>query len=134
MQNLYDAAAAAAGDMAPDFFDLYGQEISDPKLLRQHPDVPHRLFTPLLEKRNEAGLRWVADVLRANPELCRKHFDSDTVEDFKGRIRRQISDGEELREEVSNQIGEIARALGIRRAPRPRERNSEGPSSEPEGE
>ena len=45
--------------MSFDFFRLYGGIISDPGMLLSTPKIIERLFTPIVNERNLAGLKWV---------------------------------------------------------------------------
>lgn len=109
-RKLYDAVAGADGEIAESFFDLYGEEVSDRDLLKQNRDAPYRLFTPLLNRRNAAGLRWLAALLEANPGVL-DQLQPDTVEDFKARIGEEIT--EDKGDDAGQFIQEIAHTLGI---------------------
>jgi len=109
-RNLYDAAVAADGHIAQPFFNLYGEDIAHRDLLRRNPDAPYRLFTPLLNTRNASGLRWLAALLESNPRLLR-HFDPETLEDFKARLRNDIAEGKA--DDAAQWIQKLADILGI---------------------
>lgn len=109
-RKLYDGASRADGEIDESFFDLYGEEIADQDLLQQNSQAAYRLFTPLLNRRNVRGLRWLAALLEANPAVL-DQLQPDTVEDFKARIAADIA--EDKGDDAAQWIHKLAAILAI---------------------
>jgi hypothetical protein len=109
--RLCEAAEAVDGKVTQGFFDLYGKEISDPVILRDDGKMVSHLFTPLLKSRNVAGLRWIAGVFAANPDLLDEYDPKYAVDDFRDRLRTALADRAD--DEAYPLIQHIARAVGV---------------------
>jgi hypothetical protein len=110
-RKIYDAAATA-GNIHEAFFRLYGDEIADPDILRQDPQAPYKLFVPVLQSRNIAGLTWLKRVLPTLSPLEDQSFAPDTILDFKDRVRQALS--QQQGTETDALIQQIAQILKIR--------------------
>ena len=110
-RRLLDAALDANGNIHESFFQLYGDEIARPDILRGQSRAPDRLFAPLVQSRNTPGLRWLAKVLPSPSRLERQGFERDTVVYFKDRVREGLN--QQQGTEADALIQEIAQALNI---------------------
>jgi hypothetical protein len=76
----------------PDFFVLYGSEISDPDLIKQDQDILRKVFSPMLvDERNKEGLSWLSKLLEKNPNLFGKYSQQEDLEDLKSRIIKEAN-------------------------------------------
>lgn len=109
--GFYEAASNADGKIAPVFFRLYGDELTDTEILRQDHKVVFYLFTPLLKNRHGEGLHWVAKLLTLHGNFLDEHPAQHTVTDFKDRIPTAISGDPD--DKANSTITEIAKILQI---------------------
>lgn len=120
--QLLEAAGRAEGKIAPEFFDLYGDEIADQQALSEDHDVVMNLFIPLLQARHEKGLQWIANIFTAHPDILDGYSDAH-VNGFKARVQ-EVIDGPE--EEISSAVRDTADHLDIHRMePSPSEEQEE---------
>ncbi|MCH7998921.1 MAG: hypothetical protein IIA91_05535 [Chloroflexi bacterium] len=104
------AAINAGGNPAEPFFNLFGSEVSRSNVIDNGGAVD-RFFSVVLEKRGEAGLSWLADLLDAHTNLLEEHPDKAGVSAFKERLRNAVDERPEGA--VGESITRIATALGM---------------------
>jgi hypothetical protein len=64
--HLLDKAISNVGNVSPQFFDLYGRELSLTNKLKQTSGIVVRFFTPLVQNRNSNGIQWIIEILEKN--------------------------------------------------------------------
>ena len=88
--RLRDAAEAADGTIADQFFELWGDEVGSATALTSDRRAVAHLFTPILSKRNQAGLRWLQRVMQREKDLLDACQPQSDVGDFKERLQRAV--------------------------------------------
>lgn len=116
-RKLFEKAVQAQGNAGPDCFRLYGEELGHADVLSANPQAPLILFEPLVATRNEPGLRWLKGLVAASAHLFTEGFDQPSVNRFKQRVRQEISQGDELADDASAHINDIAKTLNVRKSP-----------------
>jgi hypothetical protein len=76
-QSLWIKLEATKGSIPAKFFDIFGDELADPILLNNQPQIFSGLFTPLVKNNNFRAVRWIADVL---PKLDIQHLTPNTLQ------------------------------------------------------
>ncbi|MBI1813611.1 MAG: hypothetical protein HYR72_01395 [Deltaproteobacteria bacterium] len=109
-RKLYEEAAAMDGNISETFFNLYAAELSDPEVLKGDQHAVFRLFTPLIARRNQAGLQWLRDLLSSHPNLP-SEFPPDTVDDLRQRVREALAGPEN--EQIGSILKEIAELVKL---------------------
>ena len=116
-KRLLDAAIERDGDCGDGFFRVFGDEITEKRRLKGGKDIVTKLFSGVVRTRVEGGLEWVHGVLKKHPTLLADLPDQDSVNDFKERVQREISKGNEERDKAQELIVRIADMLGIKALP-----------------
>jgi hypothetical protein len=99
-------AVEQADEIAPGFFEVFGDEIATDGFLPA-PERYKYSFSKLLEERNARGLQWVSSVL-ASPDFQRA---SEPMLEFRDRILEAIV--HDPKDSASDPIRDIGRRLGI---------------------
>lgn len=110
-RRFLDSALAADGDIAPPFFDVFGDEIADVDMIRSDTNVVRRMFEPIVRKRNQRGLAWLASLFTREPNLLKGYTPQYDFTQLQARVE-EVS-GEELEEETAELIRTLANALGV---------------------
>jgi hypothetical protein len=106
--RLVQDAIPQDGECADSFFELFGEDIKEP--VRREKGTLARLLPPLIRGRRESGLRWLQAMLEANRKLL--DFESELVQDFRGRVQSEISNSD-ANDEAHVLTISIAEILGI---------------------
>lgn len=109
--DLLSVAMEGGGKTARDFFNLYGGMISDPEMLLSAPKIIERLFTPIVNERNLAGLKWVIGLLETDSKFLKALSKNDGIDGLLTRLRYYVETPGE--DESQALIGELADLLGI---------------------
>lgn len=88
--RLRDAAEAVDGAIGAQYFELWGDEIGTATALTSDRRTVAHLFTPILTKRNQAGLQWLQRVLQREKDLLDAYQPQSDVSDFKERLQRAV--------------------------------------------
>ena len=115
--RLRDAVIEKGVQSADGFFQMFGDEISEPSLLKDRNDIVAKLFSAVVRERVVSGVAWLHRILERDPTLLEASPDNDAVSDFKERVQGEISRESEEGDQVGESINRIADVLGIR--PRP---------------
>ncbi|MGH9901685.1 MAG: hypothetical protein ACRD68_07715, partial [Pyrinomonadaceae bacterium] len=108
-RKLYEAFHEHAGDDIPAvFFEMFGAEMADSGTILSHEKETVDIVRALLTGGRDAGLRWFADVLRANPALTERGLSPKAV----GEIETEVA-AARRRNPDDKTVAEIANSLRI---------------------
>lgn len=108
--KLIRRAKDAGGAINDDFFKCYSAEISDPITLSNDAEVVLLLFSPLVEKSNIAGLRWMENFIATNPTFLDNYKIDSTVEELKERINSTLKE-EGIQEDIKDILSKIEKSI-----------------------
>lgn len=111
-RRAYDVLAESDGAASEEFFILFGDVLSDRRLLANAHSFIDRVCRPILDARNAKGIEWIVGIAEAETTLIAEHSDQPAVRDFKERIRQSHEDTP-TDDETFAHIKRIAVALGI---------------------
>jgi hypothetical protein len=69
--GICSAMAAKGGDIAPYFFDAFGDLLAESQQATEYARLVPDIFEPIVRARNEAGLAWMNRFLAATPALLK---------------------------------------------------------------
>jgi hypothetical protein len=87
-RRLLEMAIQAEGNIADDFFKVFGNEISYPEIIGTDEAVISQLFEPTLKKASEAGLAWLNKALASNLETISR--EAKAYWQFRDAVRDQL--------------------------------------------
>ena len=117
LRRAYEQLERSNGDASAQFFNLFGDMLSDRGLLANEHRFIDQVCRPILETRNARGITWVADIADSDPALLTRQGDHAAINDFKERIRQRLDDTSD-RDPIFHDLERIGAALGIRRPKR----------------
>ncbi|WP_417737037.1 P-loop NTPase fold protein [Rosistilla oblonga] len=115
-EHLIDIASSAKGAISDEFFDMYGSEIDDSRILAAQAHVLSRFFTPLISENHERGLSWIEGFAKRNPNFIAEVEAEHTAQDFTIRLQEFVDGPSE--NEGHETIASIAAHFGIRPTPK----------------
>ena len=111
--RLRDAVIEKGVKYADGFFQMFGDEMAEPSLLKAGKDIVPKVFSAVIRERLVSGLAWLQGVLKKDPTLLETFPDNDSVTDFKERVQREISKESDKSDQAGEWIKKIATVLGI---------------------
>ncbi|NOY72247.1 MAG: hypothetical protein GXP14_07695 [Gammaproteobacteria bacterium] len=130
-RRLRDVVMIYRGKINKAFFELYGDEISDPEILNEDSKVVAKLFSPLIQERNIGGIRWMDGVISNHQDLLDKCDDTIAVGDFYERLQSELINQVDEEDEAHTLICNIASILGLQPVQETSEVVEENASDEP---
>ena len=91
-RRVYEILQGNAGGASVEFFDLFGDMLSNPELLANEQRLIDRVCRPILEAGNAAGIAWVARIAESYPALLGERGDQAAANVFKERTRQHLND------------------------------------------
>ena len=116
-RRAYKILEGSHGGASVEFFDLFGDMLSNRELLANEQWFIDQVCRPILDTGNARGMTWVADIADSDPALLIKHRDHAAINDFKDRIRQRLNDTSD-RDPTFHDLARIGAALGISRPQR----------------
>ena len=113
-RRAYNILEESNGDASVEFFDLFGEMLSNRELLAREQRLIDQVCRPILDTGNARGIKWVADMADTDPVLLTRHGDRAAINDFKDRIGQRLNDTSEG-DPIFHDLERIAAALRIRR-------------------
>ena len=113
LRRAYEILEVSRGEASAEFFNLFGDMLSNRELLANQRRFIDEVCRPILENRNARGITWVADIADSDPALLNEHRDAAAINDFKERIRQRLKDTSD-RDPIFHDLERIGAALGIR--------------------
>jgi len=110
-RRLLDSVKEADGVVAPPFFDLFGDEIAELEGISDDREVVLRLFEPIVRKRNQRGLEWLADLLEKKRDLLVGYEPEYAMTEFRARVEETVK--QDTGEDIRAPLERIAEVLGI---------------------
>ena len=127
--RLRDAVIEKGVKYADGFFQMFGDEIAEPSLLKERNDIVAKLFSAVVRERVVSSITWLHRVLEKDPTLLEAFQDRDAVSDFKERVQGEISKESEEDDQAGESIKRIADVLGIKPRPTTPQREEEPAAS-----
>jgi|GEM_PF-4749452 len=103
-------AGQAEGKIRPEFFRIYGKEISHRKTLDEENNIVLQLFIPVVKLQNEKGLEWVANILTEYPDILNDKIPTH-VDGFKTYVKEAVDSTE--KEQLNEVMILIANHIGV---------------------
>jgi hypothetical protein len=91
------------------FWDGFGEIISNPKLIKSDDKVVHKLFIPIIKKRDRWGIQWLRNLFQKDKNSLPQNTSDNIVNNFKSAIR----EAEGINDDCTNDIHIIAEILQI---------------------
>ena len=117
LRRAYEILEVSRGEASAEFFNLFGDMLSNRELLANQRRFIDEVCRPILENRNARGITWVADIADSDPALLNEHRDDAAINHLKERIRQRLKDTSD-RDPIFHDLERIGAALGIRRPKR----------------
>jgi len=89
-RHVLDHLEELSGAIADTFFDYFGREIADAKLLLEDKRIVPDLFAPLVTSRHTRGLQWLAEFLEGNQAFLGDYRPSDYVKELALQVTKAI--------------------------------------------
>lgn len=113
-RRVYEILEESNGEVSEKFFSLFGDMLSNRKLLSNKPRFIDQVCRPILGTGNGEGIAWLADVVDSDPSLLIRHKDRAGVNDFKDRVQQHLNDIPEG-DPTLLELKKIGAAFGIER-------------------
>ena len=111
-RRAYKILRESDGRASADFFDLFGDMLSDRELLANEQRFVDQVCRPILDEDNVRGIEWIAEIVIRNPDLLTRHDDRAALDDFKDRLSQRLdASGEDDPALLS--LKRIGSAIGI---------------------
>ena len=111
-RRVYAVLESVGGQASEEFFESFGEMLSDPGLLVDERRFIDRVCTPLLDANHERGIAWIANIAESAPALLSENSYLAAVDDFKDRIQQNLNVDHDDGPMFQN-LTKIAEVLGI---------------------
>ena len=111
VSRLLDLAMEQDGDLSANFLKMFGSEIIRCGGLGTKESVVSLLFSPIVRKRNKAGVDWLISIVKDDSELLSDLSALDNVAEFRTRIQDGVNTP--LSDEVQPLLESLGASIGI---------------------
>jgi len=118
-ERVIESTANADGVLSNEFFEMYGNEISDASSLAINDRVLSHFFTALVREKHVTGLRWLDEFASRHPGFLDSVSAEHTINEFTDRLQEHVANPTE--DETHTTIASIAGHFDIKPLPQPEE-------------
>ena len=116
-RRAYEILEEFDGKARAEFFDFFGDMLSDHAFLRSAERFIDQVCRPIVTQNNARGIAWVADIAESYPGLLTGHGDQAAANDFKDRVQQHLNDIDKDSPTLAD-LQRIGSVLGIERVER----------------
>ena len=109
--DVYRILEKSIDETSEEFFGLFGDMLSDRKLLMGSQGFIHRVCRGIIATDSESGIAWLADIAENDPKVFAAHRGQVGFTDFAERVRLKLDTPGD--ESVHRHLRRIGEALGI---------------------
>jgi hypothetical protein len=106
--KVYETVKRVQGDVPSGFFPSYGKFITD--TAKGDQEALLQIFVPLIQRRDEGGLKWLSGLFRQTPALLDTYSTQEPVKNFKKSVIVALG---QPADQATPVIAELARAIGL---------------------